>query len=274
MRTTVDEIRLMGSDLSDGESVRTICPVCGGGTSSEQTFVVSRDIDGLVWHCFRAGCGTKGATGGAGASRQTSNIRKPSPKWEGKTYPIPDMVKERIHTLWGLSEVPPTWFWTTDRGGRVAMSILSPSGSHRGWVLRSLKPEVKPKALTYVNEDEEGMSWYKTQPYRGTVIVEDIPSAVRASSYVNAVALLGTGIGLDRAQEIAGAATRPIIMALDQDATAQSFRWAKKYSLIWEDVIVLPLSKDIKDSTEEELQGIFYERETRTSKYNTIAGGI
>jgi hypothetical protein len=105
-----------------------------------------------------------------------------------------------------------------------------------------------------MNPDEEGLSWYKTQPTAPTVLVEDIPSAVRASKYVNAVALLGTGIGLSRAVEIAETTSRPIMVALDQDAVDLSFKWARKYSLLWGDVKVLPLKKDMKNMTEEELK--------------------
>ena len=132
------------------------------------------------------------------------------------------------------------------------MSVYGPKGNHRGWVLRALSPS-RTKALTFLNEGEEGTSWYKTTPGAPTVLVEDIPSAVRASMYVNSVALLGTGIGADRALEIAEYAPKPIVVALDQDATAMSFRWARKYSLMWEDVKVLPLTRDMKNMTEDEL---------------------
>jgi DNA primase len=98
------------------------------------------------------------------------------------------------------------------------------------------------------------MSWYKTKPNVGTLLVEDVPSAARASKYLNTVALLGTGIGLSRAAEIAEHATRPVIVALDQDATGTSFKWARKYALLWGDVQVLPLKQDIKNMTEEQLQ--------------------
>lgn len=134
------------------------------------------------------------------------------------------------------------------------MSVRSPNDQHRGWVLRTLGNTERTKALTYIDEDEEGLSWYKTTPNAPTVVVEDIPSAIRASKHVNAVALLGTGIGLARAIEIASAAPRPIVVALDQDATALSFKWARKWSLLWGDVVVLPLTKDLKDMTEEDLE--------------------
>jgi hypothetical protein len=135
------------------------------------------------------------------------------------------------------------------------MSIRGPKYGHRGWVLRSITGG-EPKALTFVDEGEEGISWYKTTPGAGTILVEDIPSAVRAAAKCNSVALCGTGIGHDRAAEIAEYATRPIIVALDQDATKLSFKWARKYALMWGDVKVQLLNKDIKDMTDEELTAL------------------
>lgn len=129
------------------------------------------------------------------------------------------------------------------------MSILSPKGTHRGWVLRN-DGSSQPKALTYVEEGEDALSWYLCHESAPTVLVEDIPSAVRASTYVNAVALCGTGIGSDRASEIAEYATRPIVVALDQDATAKSFEYVKKYNLLWDGPRVLPLKQDIKNMQE------------------------
>ncbi len=236
--------------------MRTICPSCRGGVHSEESLSITRN-EGLVWQCFRAKCGVKGATNGVAfsSSNEEKQIKKATPTWEGKTYDIPPKVAEQIQSLWGLSDVP-NWYWTTEFGGRIAMSVRSPKDLHRGWVLRALSSTVRTKALTYL-EKGEGLSWYKTQPHTGTVLVEDIPSAIRASRYVNAVALLGTGIGLTRAAEIAEHAPRPITVALDQDATALSFRWAHKYKLLWDTVKVLPLTKDIKNMTEDDVCRMF-----------------
>ena len=245
-----DEILLLGINLSEGETLRTHCPVCKGGLSEERSLSISRD-NGLVWQCFRATCGVRGATH-AGTSSREPKLTVQRPTWEGDTHELPSKVKSRIQTMWGITE-PPNWYWTTDFGGRVAMSVRSPRDAHRGWVLRALTPQ-RTKVLNYMNEGEESLSWYKTSTSAPIVVVEDIPSALRASQYVNSVALLGTGIGLSRATEISlGTTARPVVLALDQDATALSFKWAKKWSLLWGDVKVLPLKQDMKNMTEENL---------------------
>ena len=247
------DIILTGETLAEGQSIRILCPFCGGGKSAEETLSITRDADGVVWHCFRAHCGV---TGAANTTSVAPTARpKQSVVWEGKTYPLPETVVEILRSRWHFTEVPPDWYWTTDYGGRLAMSVRSPSDTHRGWVLRDLTGKARTKVLTYIEPEQEGLSWYKTQPNAPTLIVEDIPSAMRAADYVNTVALLGTGIGLARAMEIANYAPRPIVMALDQDASEISIKWARKYALLWGDVKVLLLDKDLKDLPEPDLEG-------------------
>jgi hypothetical protein len=173
-------------------------------------------------------------------------------KFDSETRPLSKEHLERIEKLWGITE-PPHWYHAPTHN-RVAMSIRSPKYLHRGWVLRDIWGTKSVKALTYLEEDEEALSWYMRSPHAPTVLVEDIPSSVRASTYINAVSLLGTGMGLSKAAEIAKHAPRPIIVALDQDVTGKSYQMAQRYNLLWGDVRVMPIPKDLKDMTEDELK--------------------
>jgi hypothetical protein len=250
-RTT---IVLYATDLQPGDTLREICPRCDGGSSNEKSLSISRLEDGnLVWQCFRAHCDEKAGAGGQATHviRKVEQV-KPRPVFEGTTQALTEEHLEWITAKWGISE-PPYWWYTPDYGGRIAMSIRSPKYGHRGWVLRSPHSWAKTKALMYVEEKEETLSWYKTNPNAPTVLVEDIPSAVRASTYMNAVALLGTAIGISKALEVAENAPRPIIIALDQDATDKAFVYGKRYGLMWDNPEILLLKKDIKDMEEEEL---------------------
>lgn len=244
------DIVLLGEQLSEGETIRVLCPNCRGGDSAEQSLSITVSDGTLLWQCFRAKCGAKGGKGGTFISQAVTVKKKKN--WEGKTHELPSQVTARIKELWGLEDCP-NWWWTTDYGGRVAMSVRCPKDLHRGWALRDITGEARTKVLTYIDTGE-GLSWYKTSPHYGTILVEDMPSAVRASRYINSVALLGTGIGTARAYEIARYATRPIIVALDNDAIDLSFKWAHKYALLWDDVEVLPLKKDLKNMGEHELE--------------------
>ena len=252
------QIELLGSSLNPGETTRDICPECYGGSKQEKSLVLTRDDDGkLVWVCHRASCGSRGGSSKIGTfSAELSKPKKIRRVFEGRTTELRDVDYERIKNLWGISE-PKSWYYTPTYGGRIAMSIRSPKYLHRGWVLRDVRGAARVKALTYLDEGEIALSWYKEHVGMPTILVEDIPSAVRASKYWNAVALLGTGVGMDKAVEIAEYAVRPIVVALDQDATSESFRIARRYAALWEDVKVLMLDKDLKDMDEETLCQLF-----------------
>lgn len=250
----MSDVVLLAVDLENGSTIREVCPRCGGGSSKETSLTITRSEDGsLVWNCFRDKCDERGATGSSGTIVSRAPKPKPKKRFEGTTVPLSNIRLKQLRDKWGIVN-PPYWYWTSDYGGRVAMSIRSPKYMHRGWVLRDLRGVAKTKALTYIDEGEVPISWYRTTKDAPCVIVEDIPSAVRVSMCgVNAVALLGTHVNLEKAQEIAAYATR-IVIALDQDATQKAFQIARKYGLLWDDVQVLPLDRDCKDQSQEELK--------------------
>jgi len=95
------------------------------------------------------------------------------------------------------------------------------------------------------------MAWYTNRTTRTLIIVEDQLSAIRASDYVNSVALLGTNLNQERATEIREAGLRPAYLALDKDAWELSVRYAKQYRT-YLGLQLLRLDKDIKDMTDEE----------------------
>ena len=136
---------------------------------------------------------------------------------------------------------------------RVAYPIFSPLGARRGWVLRSYDASCQTKALTRMDLDEPHLSWYRTKSNDFCVVVEDIPSAVRASCYTDAVALCGTGCGPDYAMELAAHCPN-IVWALDADATAQSIKLMRRYAMLFSTSNVLVLEQDFKNMTEEEIQ--------------------
>lgn len=250
------EIRLLAADIELGHTDTVLCPVCNGGRSQEKSLSITVDLDSSVlYNCYRASCGVKGFIRGTknnGFIKSTKKIKPPKQPRKVITQNLTEKQLESIYEKYKIKN-PEDWYYTPSYGGRIAMSVRSPKYTHRGWCLRDLGGYQKPKVLTFIDPGEEGMSWYRNHTDGPTLVVEDIPSALRAAKYVNVVALLGTGIGQDRAIEIEKYATGPIYMALDQDATALSFKWAVKYGLLWGDARVLPLKQDIKDMEEDDL---------------------
>jgi hypothetical protein len=136
---------------------------------------------------------------------------------------------------------------------RVAYPIFSPLGARRGWVLRSYEPSARPKALTRMDVEEPHLSWYRQHLDNAScVVVEDIPSAVRAARYTNAVALCGSGCGPEYAMEIARYHTK-VAWALDADATTTAIKFWREYASLFDQSSVIVLQRDIKDEEEEAL---------------------
>jgi len=251
-------ITILASTLDNNGTMRELCPRCEGGSSGEKSLSISRTSEGhIVWQCFRANCPERGGTGDVmRVHRAPVAPAPPRKEFEGSTKALTEYHLAQLERMWGIKD-PPYWYWTPEYGGRVAMSIRSPKYTHRGWVLRDIRGASRTKALTYLDKDQEALSWYKVSKDAPTVVVEDIPSAVRvAQAGVNAVALLGTAVGLPKAIEIAKNAPGEIVIALDQDATRKSFEVVQRYGLLFGDSRVLPIPKDFKDMTEEELQEI------------------
>lgn len=264
-------IRLDAELMELGQTCRQVCPCCNGGPSKERSLSVTLFHDLKVkFQCFRESCprklrgsfyltsaGYRDSLASMQPLQELKPVKVKRKKFDGPTYPLTDKERAFIFTAWGITR-PRYWYHTEQYGGRIAMSVRSPLYKARGWVLRDLEGKARVKALTYVWEEEVPLSWYKdgSPSMKGTLIVEDIPSAVRASTYIDAVALLGTGCGLDRAREIGKHGQRPIIVALDQDATTAAFDMVARWGLSWGQAKVLPLKEDLKDLQERDLMDL------------------
>jgi hypothetical protein len=250
--------------LEDADTVRVVCPYCGGGASAEKSFNATREGESFFWKCFRASCGVSGSTG---PNRSITRVRVGSTKrntstWEGECEQLSDEWRQFLKAKVGFTD----WHLTVcgalyaPKEHRVAFPIFGPMGERRGWVLRSYDPEAYVKALTKPERDDEPCtSHYRTRVGEGhVVVVEDIPSAVRAARYSNAVALNGTGCRVDDAMELA-AHYRHVTWALDKDAVRLSLKWHMKYGGLFNQSEILVLPKDLKDMQEDELEALMNE---------------
>lgn len=255
-----EDVLLEAAELDDGESVRIVCPVCGGGSSKERSMSITKTDGTVLWNCHRLSCEGPGARGAAG-DRGGYFVRTKQPERQRKITPYTGSLSH-LNGEW-RSFLEEKIGWTeehliiarpmyADEEDRVAFPIFGPLGYRRGWVLRSYEPFERTKALTRMDVDEPHLSWYRRKNNNSCIVVEDIPSAVRASIYSDAVALMGTGCNYDYAMEIA-AYYPNVVWALDSDATAESIRLCRKYSALFRDSRVLILDKDLKDQEEEEL---------------------
>ena len=249
------EVALLSDRLPDGETYRGPCPACGRA----DTFTVSRTGLTVVYNCYSTHCSVSGYLGGGRRRLEVTDDRKQRfhpflGELRGLTSSQRKFLDQRIGwTEWHLALAEPMYAPTEDR---FAFPVFGPMGVRRGWILRSYDPTCPPrwKALTRMDFAEPHMSWYRSNPADTKVIVvEDIPSAVRATRYwPNAVALNGGGAGPTYIQEIT-AYCREVTWALDADATSTALKLQRKYSLFFDSSTVLVLNVDIKDMGEKEL---------------------
>lgn len=253
---TTNEILMSAAGLEPGEQMRVLCPSCRGGNSGEHSLSLTVDESGgVLWHCFRAACGISGKRGGTRFVRTRHKPRREATRpFRGELTMLEDEHENTLQERIGWTEehiamARPRW---APEKERFAFPILGPMGDRRGYVLRSYTGE-EPKALTRMDKAEPHLSWYRFRSKcPTTVVVEDIPSAVRAAKYVNAVALCGTGCGPDYANEIA-AHTQDVVWALDEDATTLALKLHRRYGMLFHSSQVLPLSMDLKDMAEKDL---------------------
>jgi len=249
-----NDVLLTASEIAVGESVYTDCPICGG--KGKFSVTIAED-GGVLYHCFRASCPAHSG----GRVRDAGNLVRTRPTkiracrpWTGTVREITDGQLAELFDCCGFctDHIYRGRVKYADSMGRYAYPIISPLGQRRGWVLRSYTPGVEPKALTYMDGPTPRTSYYH-KDRSVLVVVEDIPSAIRASRYYSASALLGTSANVETVEEMAQHYDH-IVWALDADAVAQARRLYRTYQLMARSSQLLMLPCDLKDMTEDQLE--------------------
>lgn len=234
--------------MEAGDTLRIVCPECGGGSSGERSMSVTVKDDGAVlFFCYRASCGARGVLGGS-PSTISGLVRTSSPKYKSK----PDISGRLVDCPDSVNFWPKSFGvkWDPDTG-RVALPVYSPTGLVRGWVLRSYDKGVTPKALSWPTVAEQQLGWNLEQGNQ-VVVVEDVPSAIKLAELgVRAVSLCGTHMTTEAMDELIAEA-EDVVWALDGDALAKAQSWDKRTRIHFRNTAVILLQKDFKDQTEEE----------------------
>lgn len=243
-----------------------LCPSCNGGQGSEHSMSVGR-TDGLLWwRCHRNKCDFRGMYGGKASASGLTKAEHVNGRWNYTTQPLSkawlDWLSSRFSLLNEL--VDREWQWTDSYGGRVVMPIRNERGITTAYTLRSYSdpPEggdIKQgfrKALIHRVMEQAGQAWYQSCPYPShLIIVEDQPSALRASTFmgVNAIALTGTHIPEQLIDTIKYHYPHNpvVVVALDQDATAEAARQVITLRNNLSKLRLFSLNEDIKNMDEE-----------------------
>lgn len=241
------ELELEGASLEPGQSIRLVCPFCGGGAHKERSLSLTLRTDGaLLYNCYRNACTARGALGG-------NRLPKEAPVAAYRTKPDPtdrlaelenfsmywDMIGHELRRL--------GWKWDPETE-RLALPVFGPRHVRRGYVLRAPPGSTKvPKVLTVPTAPEPQLAWNLVNDPGRVIVVEDIPSATKLNfgSY-RAVALNGTHM-TDEAREELMANTEAVVFALDADAFAKGVKYASQFGLYMKSATALKLEKDFKD---------------------------
>lgn len=258
-----DKVLLEYEHLPSGTSLASqMCPACRGGDSGEHTLSVSSTDTGIVWMCHRASCTFRGGSGGVRAVSSKLQTSAPAVRGVvGKTLireaeVLTPSTKDYLFDTYGLTASTLSRFNVgyDTKSDRVVLPVIDKDNEVVGAMLRSFSGAT-PKTISHTEPDS--IAWYMRPQKDVLVVVEDQLSAMRVWQYgFSSVALLGTHMNMQRVLEIKKAGYKRVLLALDKDATGKAVKHVVTYRSVLP-MLILPLSKDIKDQSEQELTKLF-----------------
>jgi len=241
------------------------CPKCKGGKSGEISLSVFYPAENKPDHvpmvglkCWRVSCGWV-ANVMFGEGEHFRLVRQQV--HEGRVFDGPLFPPGDRHELtlgYGLTGKDyGTRFHISWEPPCLVMEVRGPNGELRGHLTRTFdKPK---KVMAYKQSAQPWLDWWTLNTRcKKLFIVEDQISACKIfANGGNAVALLGTNMPIDKAQEIAGVCKRHLLvpaLMLDNDAIDKAIMLHKRYSHLMPNMIVSAIVDDPKDMPHEELR--------------------
>lgn len=271
---TVDlqsRVKLLATQLGQGQHQQLLCPKCKGGHSGERTLSINVEGGRIKWLCFRAKCGFKGASGMTPSTANFPEIKQRAPLLSPFEN-LPAAAVAILKSKYELTAADLTWEglrWTAMGKGRVAFPIKDRLCRTVGYTLRSFSGET-PKTLTYLNDSGAvcmsfhamgGNRFYTTQSKssKGLVVLEDQLSAIKTTRYapVDCCALLSTQLSTSKIDQLVQYKPRRVIFALDEDAKEIGAKYVRQLQGIIDNVSFMPLKKDLKDTPSQEITAMF-----------------
>lgn len=258
--TNVDEIRLMGTALAPGQTLREICPICGGGSTKERSLAVSLTEDGyLAWFCHRASCEARGKELAWGVVRRATP--KPPKPYTGSLGLLEDEHYDWLFDRFGILKqtADDLHYRCAIEDNRIAIPVFGPDRQRRGYDNRAITTAQQPKSLIYKEiSDEPFVGWYL---HAGQdiwpIVVEDCFSAAKVfQAGVNAVFLTGTHLSLEKVRELR-TKYDGIVLALDGDAFPKAVKYAAQFGHLLK-FHVWQLERDLKYEETDDILRRYY----------------
>jgi len=242
------EVKELAKQVALEETLTTDCPFCKRVWEQQgkpltwrpnKSFSLSRSSTGVLYHCFRASCGSS-----SGFLPDVTLEHIPKKEFQPREYSY-DLVPLDENTSKLFTDKGFTNEELKDAGVRYnperrtyAFDIRDTNGYTVGVVDRDFGRRV-PKAITYWFNDVTKLH------FRG--------STGGGSRYIQTVALLSSHINLEQVKHLR-TLTDTVYLALDEDATDKAIKLQKRWGFYFRNFTVIPLSNDIKDMDEQELK--------------------
>lgn len=267
LRDREQSIKSLAFEAAVGEQISGAkCPFCGGGHGHEKSLSVTRTQTAVFYRCHRNSCGKHGTialssldpipnrTEATAKQKKRETVKEELAKWDF-CYNMPKEVVDMLLDNYGITQIATAWAgirWVTNKN-RISIPIRRPDGRRIGFNARSLDGK-QPKSLIYIEYPDYPLASYYLRPNcREIWIVEDQLSAIRASDYACAVAVLGTNITEGLMNDLRKQAFARVVICLDKDAKDKAIEYSQKYSGIVGHLSVRIPPKDLKDMTTNEL---------------------
>lgn len=266
------QLRHFAATIETGITERTECPWCGGGESNEHAFAVTRVSEAEAKYCcHRASCGRRGRLAVWGfrllqvSDSSTEERKSFTPRlYTDQTRELGDEWAAELLDLYEIRREEAHWSgWRTELvSGNLVCPVRSPLGVGRGIEVRRSKVQIphvaSPKTESYRVLDEPWMGWYRRTETGPVILVEDAISALKISRHFQVACLHGSHLTLEMLLEILEitGVSQEIVIALDRDATSKAIKFAAEWRFLAPNFRSVPLSKDLKYSTDKEILAI------------------
>lgn len=252
----------MGLPVED--NILTHCCFCDNAPPWPPSLSITRTESGLLYHCFRQGCGAAGHYGSLPSGLTDNKIKQRFIKKE-LILATRDLTPEELHTLsieydLTVEEIQRNGIkWLTGKEG-IAMPIYSESGMMIGHNIKYFLKS-KFKSFLFMTEQQPALHFpciSNMTEYRPStlIVVEDILSAIRVSRFGQGVALLGTDLNVEKLKILLTGriAFSTFVLALDPDALGKAVNLTKEFKLFMPQMKIASLSADPKDLSHEDLR--------------------
>jgi len=249
MKTYVEDL-----NVSNGESRRLNCPICGG----YKTFTVTNNMGALLWNCYKVSCTVGGNARVRLSVQDIKNMRSVADATETQTFEMPNYIvphrnKRTVLAFCYRYQLDPDELGVMYdvKDDRVVFPVI-----HDGVTVDATGRAIGKRLPKWKRYGNSGLP-YSYGHGKVAVVVEDCVSAAVVGgikSFVG-VAILGTSLQESHKGYLAQFSTA--VVALDPDALPKNLQFAKELRGHVNDVRVLRIKDDLKYRNPTDMENLY-----------------